>query len=29
MNKLFPDWVWFSLAMGLWILAMSIDGGGL
>jgi hypothetical protein len=28
-DKLLPDWAWFSLAIGLWVLAMSIDGGGI
>ena len=28
-NDLLPDWAWFALAMGLWVLAMSIDGSGL
>lgn len=27
MNKVLPDWAWFALAMGLLVLAMSIDGG--
>ena len=27
--KRLPDWAWFALAMGVWVLAMSIDGGGL